>query len=274
MLSKLHGKEVTPIKNLFKRLFSPNKGDKKKRVIAFVDFEHWYISLERGYRRKPDVVAFRDELADRYEIVDIKFFGDFSNPGLRGEISNIRRVSNTIIDTQNASDKVVKDFTDFIILDHIYQSAMDRDAADAYVLFTGDGHFYSAASFLVTKCRKEVGIYAVRGAASTQLMSCGTYTRLVPDEEKKVSSDGIEATILRNLRDYYNKNKRKNVHLTFWATVEAVVKHHGTDREKTAEALRTLIAEGYVTQDRETIGKKSVKVLHVDWNKVSRDGIL
>lgn len=257
-----------------KLLFSSDNREKKKRVIAFVDFEHWYISLEKLYRLRPDVKAFRDELSDRYEIMDIKFFGDFSNPSLRAEITNIRQVSNTIIDTQNASDKIIKDFTDFIILDHIYQSAMDKNGAEAYVIFTGDGHFSSVASFLVTKCRKEVGIYAVRGAASAQLIGCSVYSRLIPEEEKRVSGGGCEAMILKNLRRYYDTNKRKKVYPTFWATVEAVVKHHGADREKAAEALRALIRQGYVYQTKETVGKNTVKVLHVNWNHVDLDHLM
>ena len=241
-----------------------------------MDFEHWYISLDKLYHRRPDIKAFRDELADRYEIVDIAFFGDFSNQSLRAEITNIRQVSNTIIDTQNASDKIEKDFTDFIILDHIYQSAMDKSgsSADAYVIFTGDGHFSSAASFLVTKCRKEVGIYAVRKAASAQLISCASYSRLLPDEEKQVATSGAASLILTNLRRFYEKNKRKKVYPTFWATVEAVVKHYHADREETADALRALIRQGYIYQTKETVGKNTVKVLHVNWNNVNKDHLI
>ena len=92
--------------NFFKVLFSKQEGSKlgqKKRAVAFVDFEHWYISLDKLYHIRPDIKGFRDELSDRYDIVDIAFFGDFSNPSLRAEIFNIRQVSNTIIETQNSS---------------------------------------------------------------------------------------------------------------------------------------------------------------------------
>ena len=102
------------MRNFFKVLFSKQEGSKigrKKKAVAFVDFEHWYISLDRMYRDRPDIKAFRDELTDRYEIIDIVFFGDFSNPSLRQEIINIRQVTNTIIDTQNTSTAFEKDFT-------------------------------------------------------------------------------------------------------------------------------------------------------------------
>ena len=50
------------------------------RAIAFVDFEHWYISLERLYSVKPDVKAWADELRSKYDIEEIAIFADFSNP--------------------------------------------------------------------------------------------------------------------------------------------------------------------------------------------------
>ena len=91
------------------------------------------------------------------------FFGDFSkNQSLREEMTKIRGFTNNIIETGNGTNRVTKDFTDFIMLDHIYQAAMsDRDDIDVFVIFTGDGHFTSVASFLKNKCKKEVEIYAV-----------------------------------------------------------------------------------------------------------------
>lgn len=242
-----------------------------------MDFEHWYISLEKMFKKRPDIKAFRDELSDRYEIVDIAFFGDFSNPSLRAEIGNIRQVTNTIIDTQNASDKIIKDFTDFIILDHIYQSALNQKDVEAYIIFTGDGHFSSVASFLVTKCRKEVGIYAVRGAASAQLIGCSTYSRLLPDEEEQPIKKDTSAIILGNLKQLYDKEtKKKKVYPTFWATVEAVVRHQHIPREEAAQTLRALIKNGYLYQTKEIIGKNKdqVKVLRVNWDLVKKDRMM
>lgn len=263
--------------NIFSELFGKSKEEPKKRVMAFVDFEHWYISLDKLYHKRPDIKGFRDELADRYEIVDIAFFGDFSNPSLRAEITNIRQVSNTIIDTQNATDKIVKDFTDFIILDHIYQSALNKKEADAYVIFTGDGHFSSVASFLVTKCRKEVGIYAVRQAASAQLIGCASYSRILPDEEAEPIKKEPSAVILRNLKQLYDKQtKKKPVYPTFWATVEAVVRHYHIPREEVASTMRALIRSGYLYQTKETVGKQKdpVKVIRVNWDKVKADHMM
>ena len=269
--------------NFFKVLFSKQEGSKigkKKRAVAFVDFEHWYISLDKMYNHaRPDVKAFRDELSDRYDIVDIAFFGDFSNPSLRAEIFNIRSISNTIIETQNSSAAIEKDFTDFIMLDHIYQSAMKEEnkSIDAYIVFTGDGHFSSAVSFLTTKCRKEVGVYAVRGACSAQLSACATYSRLIPDEEieqPKLSGDKYSRMILKSLKALFDKNKNKKVRATFWQTVEAVSKANKVSKEDVAKSLRALISKGYVYQVKETDKPDSIKILKVNWQQVSKDRLL
>ena len=266
----------------FKVLFSKQEGSRigrKKRAIAFVDFEHWYISLDKMYHTRPDVKAFRDELSDRYDIVDIAFFGDFSNPSLRAEIFNIRQISNTIIETQNASAAVEKDFTDFIMLDHIYQSAIksENQSIEAYIIFTGDGHFSSAVSFLATKCRKEVGIYAVRGACSAQLSGCATYTRLIPEEEESsasVGGDKYSRMILKSLKTLFDRNKNKKVRATFWQTVEAVAKANKVSKEEVAKSLRALIKKGYVYQVKETDKPDSIKILKVNWQMVNKDRLL
>jgi hypothetical protein len=67
------------------------------------------------FRIRPDIRAWRNELAKKYDIREIFIFADFSNPSLRAEIPKIREVTNYIIETQNASARITKDFTDFII---------------------------------------------------------------------------------------------------------------------------------------------------------------
>lgn len=268
-------KERRVIMGFFNKLFGKKTGGQKKRAMVYVDFEHWYISLEKLHSKKPDIKAFYEELSDRYDIVDMAFFADFSNPSLRSELQNIRRVSNTIIETQNASAIFEKDFTDFIMLDHIYQSAVasNSKAIDAYVIFTGDGHFSSVVSFLTTKCRKEVGVYAVKDAVSSSLSSCASYTKLVPEKEK-VNAE-YDTMILKSLSDLYNKKKGKKVYATFWGTIEASAKYNKVDKEKMVEAMQSLIRRGYIYKSKDKVGKDTyVKTIKVNWSAVSRDGLL
>ena len=108
------------LSKIFKRFQTKNPISQKPTASVFVDFEHWFISLDKLYHIKPKIKDWRDELAKKYELNDIIFFADFSNPSLRGEIQKIREITNFVVDTSNTGSFFKKDFTDFILLDHIY----------------------------------------------------------------------------------------------------------------------------------------------------------
>ena len=41
----------------------------------------------------------------------------------------------------------MKDYTDFIILDNIYQKALSSSDVNLFIIFSGDGHFSSVVAF-------------------------------------------------------------------------------------------------------------------------------
>lgn len=243
----------------------------RKRAIAFVDYEHWFISLSKLHKTKPDLRAWRDELSRRFEIQEIIFFADFSNPTIRQEIPRIREVSNYIIETQNTITAHKKDFTDFILLDHMYQKAINAPEIDVFILFSGDGHFSSVTNYLITKLGKEVGIYAVRGGMSTQLKNTASWVELLPKNEDPQAK--LYYAILTSLRQL-QENKQKKALPTFWGTVEAVARQGGNKRKEVAEAMRTLMKQGCVSQKKEKAPDgKEVKVLTVDWKQCKIRGV-
>lgn len=244
---------------------------RRKRAIAFVDYEHWFISLHKLHKVKPDIRAWRDELARRYELQEIIFFADFSNPTIRQEIPRIREVSNYIIETQNTSTAHKKDFTDFILLDHVYQKAINAPEIDVFILFSGDGHFSSVTNYLITQLGKEVGVYAVRGGMSTQLKNTASWVELVPkNEDPQAKYHTMILTSLRQLQE----NKQKKALPTFWGTVEAVARQNGCQRKEIAEAMRALMQMGCVSQRKEKAPDgKEVKILAVDWKQCKIRGV-
>ena len=58
-------------------LFKKKKSAAKPSCIAFVDFEHWYISLDRYYSVRPDVRSWANELEKNYDVREIAVFADF-----------------------------------------------------------------------------------------------------------------------------------------------------------------------------------------------------
>lgn len=242
-----------------------------RRALIFVDYEHWFISFDKFYHKKPDIKAFRDQLSQSYDIVDIIFFADFSNQALRSEISHIREVTGSIIETQNASSYYKKDFTDFIMLDRIYQEAMLRSDIDTFIIFSGDGHFSSVVSFLKTKCRKEVGIYGVKDAVSATLKGAADWTIEVSDEDDDLKS--YAPMILKSIKAIKDKHGKKS-RVTFWGTVEAVSQKNHAAKSDIAETLRKLLEKEYMRQVYIQAGAKKIKVINVNWDKCKKDGFI
>lgn len=241
------------------------------RAIAFVDFEHWYISLERLYSVKPDVKVWADELRSKYDIEEIAIFADFSNPGLRGELEKIRNVTNMVIDTKNQSEHYKKDFTDFIMLDYIYQRAMTKKDIDTFIIFTGDGHFTSVVRFIINQCRRKVGIYGVTGATSSQLKASASWCCELPSDSE------IYKTYYKLIVDNFNY---LTVHREFIKNgspekiTERVSRQNKIDRRSVKSALEQMIRDGYVykTTVPDEKGKK-VSILKPNWELLRRDGL-
>jgi Protein of unknown function DUF88. len=257
--------------NIFKRRVPAEKPAKPK-AVAFVDYEHWFISLDKLFHVKPDIKRWRDDLAAKYELKELIFFADFSNPSIRPEISRIREVSNYIIETQNTSSSFKKDFTDFIMLDHIYQKAMTAAEVDVFIIFTGDGHFNSVTNFLISQLGKTVGVYGVRDAMSNQLRNTASFTVTVPADNDM--STEYTRMILRNMKFLQNNTGSRRSYPSFMPTVENVARINNVPQDKIADSLRKLIEGGYINQMQERpYGARSIKVLRVDWEKCRADGI-
>lgn len=243
--------------------------------MAFVDFEHWYISLDKMYSKRPDIKEWREQLSRNFNVREIYVFGDFSNPALRAEIPKIREVTNYIIETQNASAHIKKDYTDFIMLDHIYQKELSSHNIQAFIIFSGDGHFSSVASFLKNQCGKTVGVYGIKNAVSGQLKNTASFCVELPEERKPEEYRRYYDMIFRNLK-YLEENNRgkKRLYPTFWGTVDAVASYYSVSKNSVTDALRKLIEHEYIFQTEEKIdSKKSIKVLNVDWKKALREGL-
>ena len=249
------------------KLFS-KKADKKPTAAVFVDYEHWYISITKLHGVKPNIKGWMKEITRKYDIKDISFFGDFSNPSLAAEILRIRAVTNNIIQTSNTGN-YKKDFTDFIMLDHIYQKAMFSHDIDTFIIFSGDGHFSSAASCLKNNCGKEVGIFGVKDAFSNQLKEIASWFEEVPtvfDIYEKYFD-----MIFTNIKDV--ERTGRSIRPSFAKTVEHVSELYGVPEDKIKEALNVLINKGYTSRKESSFGKKRFMVLDFDWDKIEADEI-
>lgn len=241
----------------------------KKTAAAFVDFEHWCISMQKLYGQKPDVKVWYQLIRQQYDVVDVVFFGDFSG-SLRYELEQIRSVTQNIIETQNSGTKYKKDFTDFLMLDYIYRYSMRNRNVDTYILFTGDGHFTSVVNYLMMECKKEVVIHGVDGATSKKLKDEASACIEFPTAEQK-RMQCIQA-ILRNL-DRLNVKRRGRSWVTFMKTVQRVSELEELPEDEVKSGMQYLVDEGYLVREYRYNRGRRIAVLSVEWELLERDKV-
>ena len=94
----------------------------------------------------------------------------------------------------------IKDMTDFVLLDEIYQSIDREKRVKNYILFTGDGHFQSVARYLKDHSASPETIFAVDVDTMeliVQAKNAGEEDILVLDGEEDVF-DVEEETVEEN----------------------------------------------------------------------------
>lgn len=245
------------------------KEEPQPRVIAFVDYEHWYYSYQKLFGLKPDPVEWRQELEKKYRLDDVMVFADFGYKGINDELTKLRAMTNTIIETQQTFSRSKKDMTDFIMLDYIYQTAALRPEITTYILFTGDGHFQSVVKYLVQRLGKQVIVYGVKDAFSNQL--------------KAVASECLECPATDDvLKSYYKMivenlayvTERQSIIPTFLGTVAAVAKRNDVPENLVHAALQEMMDRGLVYQTEQKVSfNRKVKVVAANWPALEKVGL-
>lgn len=241
------------------------------KTVVFVDYEHWYISLRELHQRKPNIEMWFSDLKKRGQIQEVDFFGNFSDDGgMRDEIANIRMYSNRIIETKNPSEHYKKDFTDFIILDNIYQKIIASPDIKQVVLFTGDGHFSSVAAYLRNLCSKVVGVYGIDKAINKQLEMISDWCVRIPFVNEPYKE--CREALLKNLK-YAEKHTKSS---TFTQTVRIVAENYNLPDDTVEAELRRMIDDGLVYSVSERSRwdyKVMLNILKVNWGLVEELGL-
>lgn len=231
-----------------------------------MDYEHWYISLKNNFGLQPNIKGWFEDLNRQFNLVDVSFFADFSHKSLADEIARIRPYSNKIIDTRNPYG-VKKDFTDFIILDNIYQKALSSSDIQVFILFSGDGHFSSVTSFLKNYFHKEVVIYGIRDSFSKTLQETASRVVILPTEEE------LNGNYYRLIFDYLKESPDP----TYENAIATVLKKSkGASKQQVKASLNKLIEWDYISERKLNFrGRNGAhKNLFVDWEKVQKSGII
>lgn len=257
-------KEVTAM-----GLFKKRQKEQKPSCIAFVDFEHWYISLDKFYSVKPDIKAWASELSEKYDVKEIAVFADFSNTALRAELDRLRDVTGFIFDTKNSSEHYKKDFTDFILLDYIYRKTITQKDIDTFIIFTGDGHFTSVVRFIINECHRNVGIYGISGATNAQLKASATWSVEIPSDTEVYKQ--YYRMVVENF-NYLTVHREFGEMSTKAKIIERTASKNGISKKALTGAVDRMISAGYIYQSTYTDGNgKKFQVLKPNWELLSRD---
>jgi len=226
----------------------------KVRTAVFVDYEAWFYGCRNQYQAEPDVVGWFNHIKDKGQIDDVFFFADFSHDAIKDHIVKLRNISNSIIDCSKG-DKT-KEYTDFIMLDHIYQRLFRQSDIKQFILFTGDSHFQSVVAFLRNFNEKKVGVYALEGSLSPLLAEASDwYVKVVPSNGR---FEGIKKAILKNLAWV---SERPDAVPTFSKTVSVVVRNYPEYPEHdVVNVLSSIISKGVVRQEETVLPHSGVTV--------------
>jgi hypothetical protein len=230
------------------------------RTAVFVDYETWSYGCSNQFFTEPDVSSWFANLKDKGHIDDVMFFADFTHENIKDHTLKLRNISNSIIDCSKGDKE--KDYSDFIMLDHIYQKLFRQPEIKQFVLFTGDSHFQSIVAFLRNFNEKKVGIYALEGSLNPLLAEAADwYVRIIPSNGRYES---IKQAIFKNLKWAKEKNI---VVATFSKTVAVVTKNNPAFTEsEVTNVLSDLISKGIIRQSETIITNNgnAVKKLTID----------
>lgn len=250
------------------------------RTIVFVDYESWFYGLHNQFGVETDVNGWFKNLKTKGMIDDIYIFGDFENNKMIAQDRlKLRTLTSNITDCSNFESK--KDYTDFIILDRIYQTVIRNDLVEQYIIFSGDGHFSNVAAFLKNFKDKVVGIYAVAGTLSQQLKNSASWVELVyPSDYQNNESENSTpsqtdndtkdpSSVQKLILDYIKDNESSPTFVpTFTNTVANVSKNSNVSKEIVTEILKQLINENIVSQHlQKTYCGKVLKGLSINKSK-------
>lgn len=242
-------------------------------AIVLVDYEHWLYGLKEHYQGiKPNIKGWLEEISTQRNLIRVDFFADFSKPEMAAELGKVRVFSTAVNDTRNANPTYVKDFTDFFILDSLYQVVYRHPNINTIILFTGDAHFAPAVTYLTTFMKKEIIVYGIKGSMSQQLRLAATrYTELPYNSDYLLP---YCRAILESMRK--TRQIRPDFFFYFRQTTNYVSEQYGLIYQYVQDAMNLLCNEGYLEYGSVTpMEYDEVRnSLEPNWDKIYRDKII
>lgn len=244
----------------------------QNQAAIFVDSEYWYISIKDYYHAEPDVKGWAEQLRERYQTGSIRFFGNFLDRNLAGEVTRIREVSNDIIETNcDNGGNFMKDMSDVIMLDAIYRAAAEKHSPQNFVLFTGDGHFQPVVRYLLQDLGKRVEVYGIRSTISRALRDAASETFEIPEEDRQLL-ECFQYIVADFNRIALNHN---DPFATDQSLVARVARNNQVPKERVEMAIAEMINRGLLRRKKHRVSyeKPLINVLIPEWDELIAVGL-
>lgn len=212
------------------------------KVALFVDIENLAYGLYNKYNSmlRPESLI---EMANKYgQVIHVKCFGDFSQGILQSLRMDLVNATFDVVDVPSTEvHGKIKQYTDFMMLDDIYQVLMHHHDVSVFILGTGDGHFRGVASRLRIRHDKHVVLIGVRGTISSELQASADEVEYL--EPRAINMDGFD---FGDLVRFMHRGVELGKTITFMSTVRVYKRRRP---QEVSRALELLIEQGKLTQE-------------------------
>ncbi len=218
---------------------------KKPGVALFVDYEYAVLT-SLNYWKTP--ISPQRIIAAAMDVGCIEHavaFGDFNTEPLRREASKLRTASIDAVSAPTSSvDGRVKSYTDFVMLDNIYQTLLDRPEIATFLLMTGDGHFSGVVARLRIRHGKTVGVLGIEGNISGELKAASSFV-----EELRPLEMSLDDPMLDEIIRFIARSEQERPAITFGATAQCCAATLNVSEENVRQYMAALSSQGAIIQE-------------------------
>ncbi|MEW6032228.1 MAG: NYN domain-containing protein [Bacillota bacterium] len=213
-------------------------------VALFVDYEYAVLTSLNHWKTPIDPKRIVEKAMSVGAIEHAVAFGDFNSEPLRREAPKLRTASIDAVSapTSSVAGKV-KSYTDFVMLDNIYQTLLDRPEIGTFLLVTGDGHFSGVVARLRVRHGKTVGVLGIEGNISGELKAAASFVAELEPLEMDMS-DPVLDEIIR----FIARSQEERRAITFGATAQCCAASLNVPEEHVRQYMAALSAEGAIIQ--------------------------
>lgn len=232
----------------------------QKTVALFIDYEYVIYGVKEKHRRVPTPLKLINTALEYGRVSVARAFADFNDQAVIPHADQLAAGSIEKIQCPiEIRNERVKNYTDFYMLDHIYQTAHTHPDLTSYILMTGDGHFGSVAAYLKHRLQKDVVVVGYEGSINPRFEQAGCTVRfLEPEVYPSLPESEVDKLI-----QFVNTGESAGKVITASSTAR-LFKAPGFDQESLMSEIYRLIKETVFLQKLEQINGREVRRMYLN----------